>query len=552
MLQENLVEYIGQSIKKNWDLPAFSNYRGETMRYSDVAEKIIWLHYIFRLSHVQKGDKIALIGKNSSHWAVAYLAVITYGAAVVPVLPDFHSEDLHHIVNHSDSVFLFVADDIFDQLDETQMRRLKGIFSLTDYRLLFAPPHSEVRQAIDEAQEHLLDKPNYRLTPESFKINPVSNDMLASIVYTSGTTGFSKGVMLPLNSLSANIRFAQRNFDLKPHETIVSFLPLAHAFGCAFEFLYPFTCGAHIVFLNKIPSPNIVLEAFKQIRPKLILSVPLVMEKIYKSRIRPMLDKKTVEFLRKVPMIGNGIDSRIRAKLTEAFGAKFAQIVIGGAALSTEVQQFLMKIKFPFTCGYGMTECGPLISYIPSDQYRMFSVGKVVDTLEIKIDSSDPANEVGEIMVRGENVMNGYYKNDEETRKTIDEDGWLHTGDLGLIDKDGYIYIKGRSKTMMLGPSGHNIYPEAVESKLNTLPMVAESLLLEGKDGKLVALVYPDMEMVDSMGWGEDELKLKMEENRKTLNQLMPSWISVSRVELHPEEFEKTPTKKVKRYLYSV
>ncbi|MBL7960726.1 AMP-binding protein [bacterium] len=550
MLKENLVEYIEQTIKKNWDLPAFTNYKGETVRFGDVAEKMVRMHYIFRQCNVKSGDKIALIGKNSINWAVTYLATVTYGAVAVPGLPDFHSEDLQHIVNHSDAVFLFVADDIFERLDEHKMLQIRAIFSLNDFRILHSK-QDNLAQVLEEAESYVQSQLTFEKRPEKFSLERIPNDALASIVYTSGTTGFSKGVMIPHNSLTANVRFALNNLPLHPRENIVSFLPLAHAFGCAFDFLYPFVEGCHIVFISKIPTPQILLEAFKQVRPRLVSSVPLIMEKIYKNRIKPVLNKKSVDFLRKVPLVSNGIDGKIKKQLMEAFGGNFHMVVIGGAALSTEVEGFLMEIGFPFTIGYGMTECGPLISYIPWQKHRRFSVGKVMDTLEIKIDSPDQEKVVGEIMVKGENLMYGYYKNEEDSKAVLTEDGWLRTGDLGLIDKDGYIYIKGRSKTMMLGPSGENIYPEAIESKLNSLPMVGESLVLE-KNGKFMAMVYPDMELVDKMKLDERQIEEKMEENRKLLNSLMPAWINIAKVYIHPEEFEKTPTKKVKRFLYTV
>jgi long-chain acyl-CoA synthetase len=549
MVKANLVQLIEESIRKHWDYPAFCNYKAESMTYRDVAEKIRWMHELFKELGIKRGDKIALIGKNSVTWAVTYLATVSYGAVIVPGLPDFHSDDLHHIVNHSDAVLLFVADDNHEKLDDAEMHHLTGIFSLNDFRVTY-DPDGRVRPALDRVNARLSEPDRSALTRDSFSLPKVGNEELASIVYTSGTTGFSKGVMLLHNSLSANVHYAITHFQLKPTERIVSFLPLAHAFGCAFDFLYPLTCGAFLVFLNKIPSPNIVLQAFQENRPRLVMTVPLVMEKIYRSRIRPTLDKKTISLLLKVPFVGDGINGVIKHKLVEALGGNFNQVVIGGAALNTEVQQFLKRIGFRFTVGYGMTECGPLISYCYPEEFRLFSVGKVVDTLDIKIDHPDH-NGVGEICVRGENVMVGYYKNDEATRETIDEEGWLHSGDLGYIDADGYIYIRGRSKTMYLGPSGENIYPEQIESKLNSMPLVSESLVID-RAGKLVALVYPDREAADKEGVDEHSLLGRMEENRKLLNQLMPSYINVSRIELYPEEFEKTPTKKIKRFLYTV
>ncbi|MCK4278843.1 MAG: AMP-binding protein, partial [Desulfurellaceae bacterium] len=381
--------------------------------------------------------------------------------------------------------------------------------------------------------------------------NEIRNDELAAIFYTSGTTGFSKGVMLLHNSLMANVLYAQNHKIMKKGNNILSFLPLAHTYGCAFEFLFPFTVGCHITFLSKVPSPKIILEAFQEIHPQLVISVPLIIEKIYKKQIKSFLNKKTIKWLSKFSLSEKIINQKICKKLMEIFGGNFYEVIIGGAALNQEVELFLKQIKFPFSVGYGMTECGPLISYASHEELKLFSVGQVVDTLEIRIDSDDPRNIVGEILVRGENVMYGYYKNKEATENTIDKEGWLHTGDLGLIDEGGFIYIKGRCKNMVLGPSGQNIYPEEIEAKLNNLPFVQESLVIE-KNGKLLALVYPDLELVDNKGIGEQELKLKMEKNRKILNQELPSYISISKIELYPEEFEKTPTQKIKRFLYAV
>lgn len=550
MLKENLVKHIEKSIRENWDLSALSDYHGQSLSYGKVAEKIIYLHYIFRKSHIKKGEKIALIGKNSLNWAIVYLAAITYGAVIVPILPDFNPNDIHHIVNHSDSVFLFSSNVIYEKLDETKMQNLEAIFSLTDFTVLYHKKKNAV-QIIQEAETHFLDKYDHQLAPKKFSFNEIRNDELAAIFYTSGTTGFSKGVMLLHNSLMANVLYAQNHKIMKKGNNILSFLPLAHTYGCAFEFLFPFTVGCHITFLSKVPSPKIILEAFQEIHPQLVISVPLIIEKIYKKQIKSFLNKKTIKWLSKFSLSEKIINQKICKKLMEIFGGNFYEVIIGGAALNQEVELFLKEIKFPFSVGYGMTECGPLISYASHEELKLFSVGQVVDTLEIRIDSDDPRNIVGEILVRGENVMYGYYKNKEATENTIDKEGWLHTGDLGLIDEGGFIYIKGRCKNMVLGPSGQNIYPEEIEAKLNNLPFVQESLVIE-KNGKLLALVYPDLELVDNKGIGEQELKLKMEKNRKILNQELPSYISISKIELYPEEFEKTPTQKIKRFLYTV
>jgi long-chain acyl-CoA synthetase len=552
MLKENFVEMIQESIKKNWDLPAFSNYGESGLTYGMVAEKILWCHHVFQKSHVKKGDKIALIGKNSTNWALVYLAAITYGAVIVPVLPDFHVDDFHHIVNHSDSVMLFVSDTIYENIDEAKMPELEGIFSLKDFKLLYSPKKT-IPKVLQKADTLFLEPYGGTLTKEKFNFAKVGNDELAGILYTSGTSGFSKGVMLHHNSLAANVRFAQNNIALKAGDPILSFLPMAHSFGCAFDFLFPFCVGCHITFLGKIPSPKILIQALGSIRPRLILSVPLLIEKIYRSRLKPKLDKAVVKALTKLPLLGSKILQKIRHKLIEVFGGNFIEIVIGGAALNSEVETFLRKINFPFTVGYGMTECGPLISYTRWPENKLTAVGKLMDTLEIRIDSSvtDAKDGTGEILVRGENVMKGYYKNEDATKATIDKNGWLHTGDLGLIDEDGFVYIKGRHKDMLLGPSGENIYPEVIEAKLNNLPFVEESLVIE-KDKKLVALVYPNMESADEAGLNEKALQEKMEENRKALNEQLPTYSRITKIDLYPEEFEKTPTKKIKRFLYTI
>jgi long-chain acyl-CoA synthetase len=552
MLKENFVEMIEVSFKQNWALPAFSDYEGSSISYGKAAEKILWLHYIFDKSHIKKGDKIALIGRNSANWAIVYLATVTYGAVIVPVLPDFHVDDFHHIVNHSDAALLFVADTIYDKLEETKMSKLDAIFSLGDFKLLYSAKKT-IPKALEKVDQHYLEKYDGVLARDNFSFGKIGNDELAGILYTSGTSGFSKGVMLPHNSLAANVRFARNNIALKAGDTILSFLPMAHTFGCTFDFLFPVCVGCHITFLGKMPTPKVLVQALGQIRPRLILSVPLLIEKIYKSRLKPQIEKTVVKILSRVPILSGKINHKIRTKLMDVFGGNFIEIVIGGAALNAEVEAFLRKIDFPFTIGYGMTECGPLISYIPWPRNKGGAVGKLMDTLEIRIDPSitDTQDGSGEVQVRGENVMLGYYKNDEATKAAIGKDGWLHTGDIGMIDNDGFIYLKGRHKDMLLGPSGQNIYPEEIEAKLNNLPFVEESLVIE-KEEKLVALVYPNMEAAEQNGLDEHSLQQKMEENRKTLNEQLPLYSRITRIELFPEEFEKTPTKKIKRFLYTI
>lgn len=550
MLAQNFIGCLEQSVKKHWEYPAFSDYQGETFSYGQAAERIAWFHDIFRKNHLKKGDKIALVGRNSSHWGMTYLAAIMYGAVIVPILPDFHADNIQHIVNHSDAVLLFTSDTIYENLDETNMPHLDGIFSLTDFRLLHCQK-KQLAQIMQKAAAPSNSENRAPLTPDTFSCESVENAELATIVYTSGTTGFSKGVMLNHNSLLANILFAQKNMPLKAGDTIVSFLPLAHAYGCAFEFLFPVCVGCHITFPGKTPSPKIILQAFQDVKPRLILSVPLVIEKIYHKKIKPVLDKKLLHWFMKLPPVESLMDKKIRQSLVDAFGGNFHEIVIGGAALNEEVERFLKKIEFPFTIGYGMTECGPLIGYAAWDEHRMHSVGRAINYLELKINSPDPQNIVGNILVRGENVMLGYYKNEEATQEVLDDEGWLDTGDLGLLDQDGFIYIKGRSKNLLLGPSGQNIYPEEIEAQLNNLPYVQEAVVLE-KEGKLYALVYPDLEQVDAKDLNESQVKEKMEKNRKTLNTSLPAYSAISKIELYPKEFEKTPTRKIKRFLYKI
>ena len=549
MLKENFVKTLETSITSNWNFPALANYTEGYLSYGKVAEKIHLLHSIFKQSSIKQGDKVAVIGKNSVNWAITYLATVSYGAVIVPILPDFKPEDVHHIVNHSDSVLFFTSEQIFDNLDETQMPNLEAIFSLEKFSVFYSKKKEFVEHVQNAEQTHLQKYQAF--TPEVVKFPDIKNDQLAAIVYTSGTTGFSKGVMLPHNSLMANVRYAQRNMPLKAGDKLLSFMPLAHSYGCAFEFLFPFTLGCHITFLSKIPSPKIIVKAFQDVKPHLILSVPLIIEKIYKKHIKPALNKGAIKKIKKIPVLKNIVHKKVYAKLVDVFGGNFYEIVIGGAALNKEVETFLTQIKFPFTIGYGMTECGPLVSYSAWNKRKLETVGLPVDTLEVKIDSEDQEKIVGEILVRGENVMDGYYKNEQATESTIDKDGWLHTGDLGLIDRDGHIYIKGRSKDMILGPSGQNIYPEEVEAKLNNMPFVQESLILD-RSGSLIALVYPDLEMMDAENVSETDIIKIMDDNRRDLNNQLPSYINLVKIELYPEEFEKTPTKKIKRFLHTI
>lgn len=549
MLKENFVEFLEKSIRSNWDIEALADYEGNSFKYKDVAERIVRIHIGFELAGINKGDKIALIGKNSSHWSMVFLATITYGGVIIPILPDFTTENVHHIVNHSDSVLFFAGDSLYKNLDIKEMPGIKAVFSLTDFNPVFTG--DKIFEGFSDKIENEFKK-RYPdgLTADKFKAAKISNDQLAEISYTSGTTGFSKGVMLPHNSLIANIRFAHENMPLEPRDRIVSFLPLAHSYGCAFEFLFPFTLGCYITFLGKTPTPQIIMKAFREIKPRLILAVPLVIEKIYKKQLLPAISKPAMKVMLKIPGINKILMKKIRQKLTDVFGGNFHEVVIGGAAFNKEAEEFFKKIKFPFSVGYGMTECGPLISYTNWDRTKLRSAGQVVDTLEIKIDSDDPYNEVGEIMVKGENVMMGYYKNKEATKKVIDEEGWLHTGDLGVIDKENSVFIRGRSKDMLLGPSGQNIYPEEIEARINNMYMVVESVVVQ-EDYKLVALIHPDYEQMKAENIGEEQLKKIMEANKNELNKTVPLYMNVIEFRIHSEEFTKTPKKSIKRYLYT-
>ncbi len=545
MLKENYTQFIWDSILENWDLTAFTNYQSESYTYGEVGRSIYYIQKLFVKCGIRKGDKIALIGKNCAEWSMAYQAIVTFGAVVVPILPNFTPNDVQHIINHSDSIILFANKANWDVLDRDNLPKLKAVISLDDFSPLCAR-NKHLTVHIKKFQS-LLTK---LFTKEKLPKQLIGNSELFAIIYTSGTTGFSKGVMLTHNNITGNMVYSRTNMPLVSGDHILSFLPLAHAYGCAIEFLYPFTCGCHITFLGKMPTPQLLLQAFAEIRPRLILSVPLIIEKIFKKQIKPVLEQPKVKFMMKIPFLDSVILGKIKTKLTESFGGNFHEIVVGGAAINEEVQEVFRKAEFPFTVGYGMTECGPLISYAGWRENRFNSAGRCVDQLEMRIDSPDPENVVGEILVRGENVMKGYYKNDKATREILDKDGWLHTGDLGTMDSDGFLYIKGRSKSMILGASGQNIYPEEIEARINAFPLVQECLVVDRKEG-LVALIYPDMEMVDAKKMKEHSLEAVMEVYCKTLNQEVPNYMQVKRFQIVSSEFEKTPKRSIKRFLYS-
>jgi long-chain acyl-CoA synthetase len=548
MIQERLIGYIEQSIRQNWEIEALSNYKEKGYSYKEIAEKILTFHILFDASGIKEGDKIALVGRNSANWCVIYLASVTYGAVIVPVLPDFKPDDLTNIINHSDSRLLFVDDKIYDTLDISKMPEIIGVLSLDDFRLVKSL-NSSVEAGFSTLEQKYSEK-YPELKKDDIKFSGISNDNLAVISYTSGTTGFSKGVMITHNSLAANVRYAQNNMPLKPGDPLVSFLPLAHTYGCAFEFLFPFTIGCHITILSKTPSPQIIIQAFKEIKPRLILSVPLVIEKIFKKQLLPVIGKPHMKILLAIPLVNKILYKKISEKLVETFGGEFKEIVIGGAAFNADAEKFFKKLKFKFSVGYGMTECGPLISYASWDTTKLGASGRAVDTLEVTIDSPDPENVVGEIILRGENVMTGYYKNEKATREMIDDEGWMHTGDLGVIDREGNIFIKGRSKSMILGPSGKNIYPEEIEAVINNKLYIVESVVIS-VDNKLIALIYPDYELMKKDNISEEQLIEILDKTRKEVNERLPEFMSVSKFRIHPEEFAKTPKRSIKRFLYT-
>jgi len=551
MLTENLVETFAACIRENWDRECYSDWGGGTLPYADVAHRICQLHHIFSRTGIQRGDKIALVGRNSAHWAVTYFATLTYGAVIVPILPDFTEEEVHHIVGHSDSQLLFAADPIYDRLENTRMRGLRGILRLEDFSLRH---HNQRHLPEIVATAPTAYRKRYQrvLTRNEFGGAPTPGGDLATIVYTSGTTGFSKGVMLTHHALMVNARFYLDSLDLRDNRRIVSFLPLAHSFGCAFDLIAPSVGGCHVTFIEKTPTPKVLLDAFAAIKPVVVLSVPLIIEKIYRNRIKPQLESPTLKAMMKIPAVNRLVYKRVKRRISDVFGGRFQEVVIGGAAFNREAEQFFRRIGFDLANGYGMTECGPLISYsVVRDGPPLGSVGRVIPYLECRVDVTDPEHGVGEILVRGENVMLGYYKDPETTRATIDADGWLHTGALGRLDADGFLFLTGRSKNMILSPSGQNVYPEEIEARLNELPYVQESLVME-RDGKICALIHPDLDRADQDGVSERQLEAIMERNRQELNRLVPSYASVSRVTLIYTEFQKTPTKKIKRRMYDV
>ncbi|WP_278701741.1 long-chain fatty acid--CoA ligase [Phocaeicola sartorii] len=547
-LEQSFIALIEQSIKTNWYLNALTDYKGITLQYRDVARKIEKIHILLENAGIEKGDKIAICGRNSAHWTVTYLAVITYGAVAVPILHEFKADQVHNIVNHSEARLLFVGDQIWENLNETAMPHLEGIVELKD----FGVPVSR-SEKLTYARDHLNEifghKFPCRFRPDDVSYEKEKSEDLAIINYTSGTTGYSKGVMLPYRSILSNVLYCKEKIGLKAGDSVVSMLPLGHVFGMTFDFLYGFTAGAHLWFLTRMPSPKIIAESFAEIRPRIIACVPLIVEKIFKKNILPKVDNKLGKLLLHVPIISDKIKELIKQKAMEVFGGNFIEIIVGGAPFNAEVEAFLKMIDFPYTIAYGMTECGPIICHSHWTELKLASCGKVAARMEAKVLSPDQTAIAGELVCRGANLMLGYYKNEEATRQVIDTDGWLHTGDMATIDEDGNVFIKGRCKNLLLTSSGQNIYPEEIESRLNNMPYVAESLIILQQD-KLVALIYPDSDDAFAHGLNQPDLERVMEENRQELNKQLPAFSQIARFKLYPEEFEKTAKKSIKRFLY--
>lgn len=547
-MEQSFIAFIEGSIKENWDMDALTDYKGLTLQYKDVARKIEKLHIIFEASGIRPGDKIAICGRNSAHWGVTFLATLTYGAVAVPILHEFKADTIHNIVNHSDARLLFVGDMAWENLNEAAMPLPEGIFMLTDFTLLVSR-----NERVAYARDH-LNEIFGRKYPKNFRKEHVAYrreeaDEPALINYTSGTTSYSKGVVLPYRSLWSNTQFACDVLPLEPGGKVVSMLPMAHMYGMAFEFLYEFCMGCHVFFLTRVPSPKVIAQAFADVKPQLVIAVPLIIEKIIRKNVLPKLETPAMKFLLKVPVINDKIKHSVRGQVLDAFGGEIKVVIVGGAPFNREVEAFLRMIDFPYTVGYGMTECGPIICYEDWTRFKQGSCGKPAPRMEVKILSPDPGNVAGEIVCRGANTMLGYYKNEKATREALDADGWLHTGDLALMDDEGNVTIRGRSKNMLLGPNGQNIYPEEIEDRLNSMPYVAESLIVQ-QSGGLAGLVYPDFGEAFADGLDTADLERVMEENRVALNAALPGYSQIRKMKIYSEEFEKTPKKSVKRYLY--
>ena len=560
MLERNLIKIYEQSFRDNREMSALTDYfKGESFSYYEVAKEVAKVHLMFKEAGIERGDKIALIGRNNTRWCISYIATITYGAVIVPILQDFNPNDVINIVNHSESRLLFLGDNFWDDIEGDQIPAVEAVFSLTDFHVIYEREGNKITNYMKNIVSHYRQAYPRGFSVDDIKYPEIPNDAICLLNYTSGTTGSSKGVMLSVNNLTGNIGYAMDmvNPDNGEHYfrrggRTLSFLPLAHAFGCSFDFLAPLACGAHITLLGRIPSPKILVEAMKVTQPNIVCSVPMILEKIYRKSILPELEKKPMSIAMRIPFLNTAIYSTIRTKLLEQFGGCVEIFVVGGAALNKETEDFLRLIKFPLTIGYGMTECAPLISFELPQLFKAGSCGRILppELFEAKILSRDPQNIPGELWVRGEHVMMGYYKNEEATRAVLDDEGWLHTGDMCTMDEDGTLYIRGRCKTMILSGSGQNIYPEEIEARLNNLYLVGESLIIEN-NGKLTALVVPDYDLANAEGICLDNLQEIMDNNLQELNNLVASYEKVSNIVIHREEFLKTPKRSIKRYLYS-
>lgn len=553
MLTQNLIRLYEESFRSNRELPALTDYfKRESFSYFEMAKEIAKLHILFEECKLERGDRVALIGRNNPRWCIAYLATLTYGAVIVPILQDFNANDVHHILNHSDSVLLFAGDTFWDAVDTDNIDQIRGVFSLTDFHCLYEKEGYGLKSFVPHLDMHFRSRYAQGFTPEDITYPRIDNEEVVMINYTSGTTGFSKGVMLTVNNLTGNVVYCLGEGLHQRGSRVLSFLPLAHAYGAALDVLTPLAAGSHVTLLGKIPSPKILMEAAGEVKPNVICTVPLILEKIYRKQIKPSLEKGVVKWARKLPLLDVKIYEAVRQKLVEAFGGNFSHIIIGGAPLNAEVEQFLYKIRFPFTVGYGMTECGPLISYSSPSEFVPTSCGRILKgIMEVRVNEPDAVTGVGEICVRGENVTMGYYKNEKATAEVLDTDGWLHTGDLGSVGADGTIFLRGRSKSMILGANGQNIYPENIESKLNNMYCVLESLVVE-REGKLVALVYPDFEQLDADGIAQSQIQGVMDENIALLNTTVAPYERISSVVVYPTEFEKTPKRSIRRFIYNM
>lgn len=551
MQVENFIKIYERSFIENWDLPALTEYvSGHTLTYGDVATSVAKLHTLFDSIALRPGSRIALCGRDSINWVLVYMATVTYGGVIVPILSEFNPVDITHIVNHSEAELLFMSDSIWESVDPETLLNVRGVVSLNDMKALYDTPQTPLKDA-----RRLLTRRFRRLYPEGYSSEDIhyierSNSEVAEINYTSGTTGFSKGVMLTGENLAGNVCFGMETMLHFRSSRALAFLPLAHAYGCAFDMLTPLAVGSHVTILGKTPSPRILIKAMAEVKPNLVICVPLILEKIYKNQILPLISKGTMRWTLAVPFLDSFIYTKIRKKLIDAFGGEFEEVIVGGAPLNHEVEEFLHKIRFPFTVGYGMTECGPLISYTPWREFKVGSSGRTLPGMESVVLSEDPQRIPGEICVRGTNVMKGYYKNPEATAAVLDADGWLHTGDMGTRTPDGTLYLRGRSKTMILTASGQNIYPEEIEAKLNNMPFVSESLIVE-RDGRLVALVYPDFEALDKFDIAMSDLEPTFENIRKELNKIVAPYEQITKILPMPTEFEKTPKRSIKRFLYT-